>query len=209
MATPITHIALAEKVFEKHFLHFQRADFYIGSVFPDIRYLGVIERHQTHVFNVSLSDVTSASSAFRAGVLYHCLVDEMRERFVSGRGIYDLCPVSKFTPTAIKLFEDELYFPHVRDWQNIGSMFDTLLTEELSYDISREAIEKWHGMVKKYCKQVPTPMSVEVFAIGAMQEQAIADEINSLIVQIKNISEVQKIALDFWNQFDDLIVSKQ
>lgn len=48
MATPITHIVLTEKVFEKFFKDKTRKDFFIGTSFPDIKYLKVIDRDKSH-----------------------------------------------------------------------------------------------------------------------------------------------------------------
>jgi len=41
MAAPITHIALTEKIFDKFFKDKKRKDFFIGTLFPDIRYLKI------------------------------------------------------------------------------------------------------------------------------------------------------------------------
>lgn len=44
MAAPLTHLVLAERIFQKHFSDQHRKVFLQGTSFPDIRYLGVIDR---------------------------------------------------------------------------------------------------------------------------------------------------------------------
>jgi len=46
MAAYITHIVLTDKIFDKHFSNKNKAEFYIGTSFPDIRYLGVIKKRK-------------------------------------------------------------------------------------------------------------------------------------------------------------------
>ena len=53
MAAPITHIVLASKVYDQFFSNFSKKDFLIGTSFPDIRYLKVIDRNTTHFNGLS------------------------------------------------------------------------------------------------------------------------------------------------------------
>ena len=81
MAAPITHIVLTDKIFQNHFKDKNKADFYTGTVFPDIRYLGVIDRNKTHFKNLKISDVKKETS-FWAGFKFHSFLDEAREKFL-------------------------------------------------------------------------------------------------------------------------------
>ena len=62
MAAPITHIALTEKIFDKFFKNKTRKDFFIGTSFPDIRYLKVIDRDKTHYDDLSVADLGNDAS---------------------------------------------------------------------------------------------------------------------------------------------------
>lgn len=49
MAAPITHVALTEKIFNNIFHNYDKKEFIIGTSFPDIRYLGTIDREKTRL----------------------------------------------------------------------------------------------------------------------------------------------------------------
>jgi len=77
MPNQITHIVLTSKVFDQTFVKFNKSEFYIGTIFPDIRYLGVIDRAKTHFADVTLDSVLGAKTSFLAGLLFHNLVDKI------------------------------------------------------------------------------------------------------------------------------------
>lgn len=96
MAGPITHLVLTQKVYERFFSQKDRGAFVVGTSFPDIRYLGVIEREKTHRPRVTLKQVLEAES-FEAGVQFHVLVDVVRERFMKAYGMYELFDDNRYT----------------------------------------------------------------------------------------------------------------
>lgn len=49
MATPITHFVLAEKIYTDLFSLFNKKDFLLWNILPDIRYLNVINRSESHL----------------------------------------------------------------------------------------------------------------------------------------------------------------
>lgn len=148
MANQITHVALAEKKYTELFSKFEKADFFIGTIFPDIRYLGVIEREKTHDKDFLLPDILNdRNTAFRAGVKYHCLVDAVREKFVTERGLYALVPQSKYITQAVKCLEDEIYYPEVLSWAAYSNMLEKVLPEETAYGISPEDVTRWHKLL--------------------------------------------------------------
>ena len=87
MAMQATHIILANKIYHKFLADKNLAEFLIGNVFPDIRYIDKIPREQTHFANVTLKDLKNADS-FMAGVKCHSMVDELREKFLAENGLY-------------------------------------------------------------------------------------------------------------------------
>src|SRR3989344_5759752 len=97
MAAPITHIVLADKVFDEYFPNLSKDKFLVGTSFPDIRYLRVIKREQTHPKNITLSDIKSVES-FNGGLLFHILIDRVRENYMQENDIYSLMPASKLIP---------------------------------------------------------------------------------------------------------------
>lgn len=91
MATPITHIVLAEKVFNKHFADKDRKKLLVGTSLPDIKHLGVITREKAHFCGLTINNLKEKDS-FEAGFQFHSLVDEIREKFVGENDIYSFRP---------------------------------------------------------------------------------------------------------------------
>ena len=129
MAAPITHIALTEKIFDKFFKDKIRKDFFIGTSFPDIRYLKVIDRDKTHYDGLSVSGLKNDES-FSAGVKFHSILDHVREKYIVENDIYSLCPDSKYITQSLKILEDEIFYRHIKDWTvYIGYLNEILQAE--------------------------------------------------------------------------------
>ena len=109
MAAPITHIVLSGKIFDKYFSNFSKEEFFIGTSFPDIRYLGIIDRHKTHFSNASLQEIKQKNS-FWAGLLFHSFVDAKEIEYMKLNKIYSLMPHLKHVGHSFKFFEDELLY---------------------------------------------------------------------------------------------------
>lgn len=115
MPNQITHIVLAAKVFDKTFSKFNKSDFFIGTVFPDIRYLGVVKRNKTHFSNMTLDLVLKAKTSFEAGFLFHSLVD-----IIFNNNVVSILPkTDNFNDMvgAIKLLTDELFYNIVNSFK--------------------------------------------------------------------------------------------
>ncbi len=77
MATPITHVVLTDKIYNKFFSDKNKKEFFIGTLLPDIRYLKVIERNKTHFENLAISDLKDDDS-FLSGMKFHSILDKTR-----------------------------------------------------------------------------------------------------------------------------------
>ncbi|MFH1308620.1 MAG: hypothetical protein ABIH51_01245 [Patescibacteria group bacterium] len=168
MATPITHIVLTEKVFNKYFSDKNKEDFYIGTIFPDIRYLGVIDRDKTHfpLKCLKLEDIKKEQNSFIAGLKFHSLIDDIREKFVKSKDIYLLIPESKYKIQTLKILEDELYYNKVNNWKQFINFLDNILPEELSFNIKEKDIGRWHNILQDYFSQKPDKQTIWNFANG-------------------------------------------
>jgi hypothetical protein len=94
MAAPIAHIFLAVQILVGPFkVMSHEKEFIIGTSFPDIRYLKVIERAETHFENVTLNDIKKETNSFKAGMLFHSFVDQKREEYMVVHRVCQLpCP---------------------------------------------------------------------------------------------------------------------
>lgn len=95
MAAPITHIILADKIFNRYFADKDKRDFYVGTSFPDIRYMGIIKREKTHFIDLDIKTLQQLPS-FEAGMKFHSLVDIVRENYMRSRGVYSILPESPY-----------------------------------------------------------------------------------------------------------------
>ena len=205
MAALITHITLTEKVFDKFFSDKKRKDFYIGTIFPDIRYLGVIDRKRTHFKDVKINDLKNEDS-FLAGLKLHSLVDKVRAKFMRLKDIYSLCPDSKYKTVALKVLEDELYYNRVSNWNEFIGFLDKILSEELSFGIQKKDIMRWHQMLQDYFLKKPDEESNRAFAAGLGFSKDAQEEVTNLINQMRSSEEIERIIKEFYNDFESYLI---
>lgn len=204
MAAPITHIALSNKVFDSHFSHFSKKKFFIGTSFPDIRYLKVIDRDKTHHNNVSLQEIKK-SDAFKAGLQFHSLVDIVREKYLQEANIYDIIPQSKFVIESIKLFEDEMLYRKIEDWDTIGTFFEDILKEELDFQIKKEDIIKWHNFLMDYFLKKPSREGRKEFFKSINFADDGIEQIEQDIKYMRENRKVEEIINRFYVNFEKLL----
>ncbi len=205
MPGPITHIALTDKVFNKYFKDKNKKDFFIGTSFPDIRYLKIIKREKTHFPEVKLNQLKDKNS-FEAGFKFHSLVDIIVEEFTQAEDIYSLLPRSNQPGHyPISFLEDELFYNKMDNWDEIIGFLDNVLPEELAFDISGQAIRKWHQILQDYFSQKPnngirTKLMMEL----GFTEEAIR-ETNNLLKQIGGNQKINQFIERLYNNFELLL----
>lgn len=164
MAAPIAHIFCALSLLSSNAITIDNVtDFIIGTSFPDIRYLRVIERDKTHVKNVTWNDVINAPNSFEKGRLLHCLLDEVREEFIEQNNLYEFIPNSPFRTQILKFYEDIILYEMIKSWPQINHYFDTIIPEEIVYDININDLKMWHNILKDYCSQQPNTNQILKF----------------------------------------------
>ena len=203
MSAPITHIVLADKVFDTHFSGMSKKEFLIGTSFPDIRYLGVIERDKTHFRNITLEDVKKADG-FQAGFLFHSLVDGVRIKYMKSSGIYDLLSESRYLQP-IKFAEDEQLYGKIDSWGEIVDMFESILQEELDFGIQEKDLRQWHTSYQKYFSKKPTPSQREILFKNANHPQDKVLDIEECVSNIRTNTKVKEIIENLYKDFDNLL----
>ena len=206
MAAPATHIVLANKIYKKHFSDKDFAKFIVGTSFPDIRYMGVIDRNVTHFRNLKLNDIKSENS-FTAGLKVHSLVDEVREKFVRENGLYDLFPESQFRIQGVKFFEDRVLYDKIDNWSEILLSFDKVYDEEIDFGVSKTSIERWHKYLISILTHKPTDKVLELFISEIGKPKEMAEELKKVANNPDNQKEASNIILKFYDNFEELILS--
>jgi len=173
-AGPVTHIYLAGKWAQ--FLGIpakqQQIDFLAGNLFPDIRYMGEICRHETHEPNLSLEDVKKSPTPFRMGMRLHAYIDEKREELVELWGIYS--HVEAFAEghkaTLLKLVEDEILYEKM-SIPPIMQALAVIPEEELAFGLSPQSLQAWHEFLLQYLSLRPSQLLEQL----AMQNRPLFD----------------------------------
>jgi hypothetical protein len=160
-AGPISHLYYAQywlKVQHPEVLDNEKSLFLKGTLFPDIRYLGVIHRAETHKKHVTLSHVQKLfkTDPFGAGMLFHSYLDEERAKFVEAYKISrHLRTIPKnVRDTFLKFLEDELLAEKTKV---IDTLFDlnTVDPKELTFGIEFHDVKRWHRYLQLYLAQSP------------------------------------------------------
>jgi hypothetical protein len=208
MASQITHIVLADKVLPKFFPGLSRAEFFVGTCFPDIRYLRTISREQTHFKGLTLQDVQAETNSFTAGLKFHSLIDETREAYVRSQGVYDAFPFSLASMAAIKTFEDEVLVSKVSDWHAVVQMFAHNLPEELEFPLPEESVTRWHRIVRDYFIAGPKPESIDRVLRELLQEPGAAEGITAELSEIRKDEKIRHIANLLYDNIESLLEQK-
>jgi hypothetical protein len=209
MANQITHAVLAEAAASDLFGTFDRASFFIGTVFPDIRYLKVIDREKTHIKNLTFSDVLGEKDSFLAGVKYHSLTDEVREAYMVGNEVYARLPSSPYLTQALKMYEDELLYAKVQDWSRVGDYLGQVLDKETAMGIPAGHIERWHTLVQDYFKEPPTDESREQFIMAIGFPKETADEMNALVRRMREDAYLGAVIIGMHDNWKSLITARK
>jgi hypothetical protein len=204
MAAPITHIALTEKIFDKFFKNKKKKDFFIGTLFPDIQYLKVIDRNKTHYNNLVLNDLEKDNS-FLTGVKFHSILDIAREKFIVANNVYSLCPESKYITQSLKLLEDEIFYQHIEDWNEYIDYLNEILPDEINFGVAKSDIKKWHLLLQQYFLKQPNKRSITDFILGIDFSQEAADKINIDIEKMRANKKIINIIKNLYKNFDLLL----
>ncbi len=207
MPGPVTHIILADKVFDRYFQGKNRRLFYLGTLFPDIRYLGVIDREQTHP-EVSSMEEVAAQGDFRAGMAFHALTDHIKRGFMAA-GVETKPPAAALkSGFLLKLAEDVHAYAYRNNWQPIAAYLDHIPDEAAAYGIGRTHLATWHRLLQHYLSKPPEPEQLIGLARLAGIPQFAADQSMPNLAAIKNNQAVAALVADFFEHFEALI-SKQ
>ena len=210
MAGPITHIVLAMKALP--LLNVQDIqEFIVGTSFPDIRHLGSIDRGSTHDHSKVLRDVQTAPSPFAAGMLFHSLVDTVREDFMVEHGLYSKIEDLPHIVVAVKFYEDQLLYNKIKNWYEIESYFGKPLPDELVFGASKDQVSLWHKLIRNYCSEQPSQKSRRQLIVGMNPSEKTKSEAKLFETELQKIEKKQDIisplSFELYDKFTDIITN--
>ena len=135
--------------------------FIVGVSYPNIYKLGVISRDKINRKQVRWLDILNASSSFEKGVLLHALFDDVRRDYLENKLQNALPSIPFYRRELMQFFEDRFLYAKIANWERIISYFDTIISEEKeAHNLSDDALNQWHAIIKSYCKQKPNSFTI-------------------------------------------------
>jgi hypothetical protein len=209
MPMPVAHIVFALGVLpllpDKEVAPFLR-----GTSMPDIRYaVDYLPREKTHIPSVCWQDVVKEPSSFKAGLLFHALVDQVNNSF-----IHDSYQALAINETQckwylLKLYQDVILYDFIDNWETIATLFDALDDEVDDCQIIRADAMNWQKKIKLYILQKPTlELIIDLLQLnnnGLAERVAAID--STMIPFLLQQEEIKKPILIFYNQFIQNITS--
>jgi hypothetical protein len=211
------HVVLALKILSLLPGTIDKKEFIVGTSFPDIRYLAHLDREQTHFEPVSWNDVMSCPSSFRAGMLFHNMVDILRIRHFEP-DFYDRQAPDRYSsvhvalfPLIMKMAEDQVLYEAVYDWHEIMGYFDTIYETEKALCPDPDVIQKWHTLLQNYFSERPSVASIDRFLKGvgnlSFYTYANYDAVGAFDDLTSNPNFIKKIQ-EFYSAFESFLSSE-
>lgn len=204
MAGEVGHVVYAARLLTYLGDQVRTPTYWIGTLFPDIRHLGVVSRQRTHIKDITLQTLVGPND-FHTGMRVHAWIDRTREKFFLDHHIKEQLPWHPFVPFALNLLEDEMLYDHFDDWNLISKALATTAPEEEQYCGSVPTIKLWHTLLQDYLKRKPNNASRQelIHAIGL--SEVAAQESNTVITQLKKDGRAVKLLEEFWRHLEDLL----
>ena len=194
MASQIAHIIYAKKYFEaiesgtlpdkfgdKLPNNFNRDEFLLGAVFPDIRRVAPdLKRRETHMILDGLNLDFSYLDSFHAGWKFHLYCDMKREEILNRYRFYELDRTTEFWNHPAKLLEDELVYDEYNNWEKVVNYLNNPPMVEPGINVSRETFEFWYAIMAKYMSQKSDSRTMGIF----LSKQAGLVDISKNIVAV-------------------------
>ncbi len=141
MPTPISHIAYAMQA-QPGFSGSEQEQFWLGSVFPDIRHIGILKRTDTH-HGVDPDSLPRITNPFLLGSELHNWIDLRREELAHDVGLYRTA-MDWPEKTATKFLEDEQSGPRFSGWNDVAAVFRRTDTLDLYPDLPTISVAAWY-----------------------------------------------------------------
>ncbi len=203
MAGEIGHVVCAARAATYLGDQVGHPSFWAGTLFPNIKHLGISSRQPTHASEVVLATLLGPSDFF-TGARVHAWIDLTREQFLKDMNAKELLPWHPLTPYAYQLVEDYLLYDRFADWDLVIHALNRTYDEELKHIDSLQHVTKWHSTLQQYLKQKPDDNSRQQFALDIGLSKQTADEINRLVKLLANHKPAIKLIDQFLLHLESL-----
>lgn len=204
MASQIAHIVYAKKYFEKiengknndAFLNeekimyphkFNRDEFFLGSVFPDIRMIEPsIKRGDTHLRFYPLDLDFSGLTSFEAGWKFHLYCDMRREEILNKQKFYQLEKTEEFFGRSAKLIEDILLYDAYDNWEKMANYFRNPPAINPDIEIDRRTFTLWYAIIAKYIEEKITTKTISIFL---SKQPKLAESVREIVRLVEDLGK--------------------
>lgn len=204
MAGEVGHVVYAARVLDYLGDAVKGPDYWVGTLFPDIRHLGVVSRHRTHPDSVSLQSLVGKND-FMTGMRVHSWIDQTREYFLRRENIKETLPWHPFVPHALKLMEDELLYDMFDDWNLVLRTLNRVHEDELVFTSNEERVTEWHQVLRDYLREKPTDASRYELTLAIGLSEKVAEELNSVVQQLQKDAKTQEVVQRFWHHLEKVL----
>lgn len=193
MPSLLSHLAYAQRLADKYPVE-DMAAYLRGTIFPDIRYLGVIDRANSHRTGVILEEVMAEQNSWKRGFLLHCWLDSIWTGYWLQFGIGTDNPSHKTLWMAMKLVEDERLYTSIFDKSGIAVTLTGLDDEALAFGVKSSDIGHWGKLVGCLLAAPPTSATRALF----YRELSISHDLAGLVERhIEEINSDSQWALRY------------
>lgn len=204
MAGEVGHVVYAARLLPWLGDQIKDASFWAGTLFPDIRHLGVASRYRTHPAKVTLQSIVGKDD-WHTGMRAHAWIDATREQFLRTKNIKEILPWHPFVPHALKLAEDEILYDRFDDWNLIHRALNRIYDQELYYVQSKEHLHRWHATLQEYLAHKPSDSSRRQLSLAIGLSGASADELNSVVKMLREDKRNLNMLGQFHDHFEALL----
>ncbi len=203
MASQISHIVYAQKYFNQLeagevecAVKLDKEEFFLGSVFPDIRRIDKrIKRRDTHLCFDPLDLNFSGLSSFRAGWKFHLYCDMRREDILNKHQFYELPHATDVFNQPAKDLEDELVYDKYNNWEKLVYYFNNPPVIETGLAIDHSTFSLWYAIVARYLEKKPDEKRMRAFLVKQPGLLANLDEIIESVRELRKSDKAIEILL--------------
>ncbi|MDB5179008.1 MAG: hypothetical protein JWN01_951 [Patescibacteria group bacterium] len=176
MPSEISHIVHAQRFLALH-PEYEPQEFLSGTIFPDIRVLGVVERSRTHPGRPRLEDVLAEKSSWWAGFAFHGYLDLQWNVWVRRYKVDPSYDVWKPFSNAVKLLSDVALYEQAGNPRDTAAGLWRTREEELTFGVRPEDAALWHGIIAGYLIAGPTLGALRKLLLAQYNPPAWVDEV--------------------------------
>ncbi len=204
MAGEVGHVVYAARILTHLGDVVKDPSYWAGTLFPDIRHLGIVSRKNTHIEGVSLKSLAGQND-FHTGMRVHAWIDATREQYLRKQNIKENIFWHPFVPHALKLVEDQMLYDKFDDWNLIHRILNKVHEDELHYVNNEKTIQQWHTVLQDYFKVQPNDESRTNLAVAIGLSESSAGEINSVVQRLQNDPKAMDVLFGFLEYLETIL----